>query len=356
MIDYTFEITSDIHSLKKEWLHLDDSASQLIEEGKLPYIQYSFYQTYGWNEFLFASYRYSNTKRICYVISREGEKIVSILPLVINLRKHTVSIANGGVAGILNVASLLYLRDDAELIMRQLGQYLIKQFPHDTFTFHSVPISTPFFKGMKEFSSSITTRGSYHIPLSEFGSFENYFQSLSKNVRQNIRTAYNRIKKDGRELSLEVYNETSKIPTRVLFKIWSIYYKRKLEWHRRSAPFLLKTIPRMRALWEILFGRNNKSVRDVSNSCLYVLKMDNEIIAFMYVFLHDQHAIVPKLAISSDYSHYSPGYILIAESIKEMFKRGIVDMDLCRGDEEYKTKVGGINEPLGKIEIAASSI
>ena len=84
--------------------------------------------------------------------------------------------------------------------------------------------------------------------------------------------------------------------------------------------------------------------------------MDNEIIAFMYVFLHDQHAIVPKLAISSDYSHYSPGYILIAESIKEMFKRGIVDMDLCRGDEEYKTKVGGINEPLGKIEIAASSI
>ena len=40
----------------------------------------------------------------------------------------------------------------------------------------------------------------------------------------------------------------------------------------------------------------------------------------------------------------------ILEAAKRWMTEGVVDFDMCRGDERYKKEMGGINEPLCRIE------
>lgn len=67
------------------------------------------------------------------------------------------------------------------------------------------------------------------------------------------------------------------------------------------------------------------------------------------VFDHD-HLLMPRLAIDTSFGRYSPGILLILEAAKRWMTEGVVDFDMCRGDERYKKEMGGINEPLCRIE------
>lgn len=82
---------------------------------------------------------------------------------------------------------------------------------------------------------------------------------------------------------------------------------------------------------------------------LFVLTIDGQIAAFMHVYIHGKRVLMPKLAIDVSYSRYSPGILLVQETLKLLMERGMEDFDMCRGDERYKMEVGGIVEPLGTI-------
>lgn len=71
----------------------------------------------------------------------------------------------------------------------------------------------------------------------------------------------------------------------------------------------------------------------------------------MIVYRHRKHLLMPKLAIDSSFSRYSPGILLILESSKKWIDEGIADFDMCRGDERYKKEMGGLNEPLCRIDV-----
>lgn len=50
------------------------------------------------------------------------------------------------------------------------------------------------------------------------------------------------------------------------------------------------------------------------------------------------------LAIDMEYSFYSPGYVLLCETMKYVIPNtSIRNIDLCRGTEKYKTDMGGGN-------------
>ena len=93
-------------------------------------------------------------------------------------------------------------------------------------------------------------------------------------------------------------------------------------------------------------GKQTKSILQLKESELYVLNIDEKIAAFMHTYVHNNHVIMPKLAIDTSLSRYSPGILLIQEAMKLFIERKIIDFDLCRGDERYKIEVGGINVPL----------
>ena len=52
---------------------------------------------------------------------------------------------------------------------------------------------------------------------------------------------------------------------------------------------------------------------------------------------------IPILAMDKVYHFYSPGMLLVNETIKFFFNtRSFYCVDLCRGNEKYKTDMGGV--------------
>lgn len=81
------------------------------------------------------------------------------------------------------------------------------------------------------------------------------------------------------------------------------------------------------------------------NKGLFVaLVIDGESTAFMFGYINiNSHSYeVPRLAINDDYGFYSPGMVLISKAV-EFFSNNsdIRKLDLCRGTEQYKLKMGG---------------
>ena len=50
---------------------------------------------------------------------------------------------------------------------------------------------------------------------------------------------------------------------------------------------------------------------------------------------------VPRLCINNQFSRYSPGIVLLNEVVKVLIDEGVRYFDLMRGDEPYKTAMGG---------------
>ena len=82
----------------------------------------------------------------------------------------------------------------------------------------------------------------------------------------------------------------------------------------------------------------------------YIYSMPLWAQSFMIVYRHRDHLLMPRLAIDTSFGRYSPGILLILEAAKRWMTEGVVDFDMCRGDERYKKEMGGINEPLCRIE------
>lgn len=69
-----------------------------------------------------------------------------------------------------------------------------------------------------------------------------------------------------------------------------------------------------------------------------------EIAGFCSGYIDHDTFVVPRLSIVNDFSRYSPGYLLISESIKwfGINSRSVRIIDLSEGTEQYKLDLGGI--------------
>ena len=81
---------------------------------------------------------------------------------------------------------------------------------------------------------------------------------------------------------------------------------------------------------------------DAPNAFTAVLYINNEIVGFLSGLHNERTLIVPRLSINSEFRRYSPGFILICETIKHLQKNTAIRcLDLSLGDEQYKYQLGG---------------
>lgn len=193
-------------------------------------------------------------------------------------------------------------------------------------------------------------RTSFHVPLSQFASHEAYVASLPKNIYKNIRKAYNHLTTDGKTMELKVFDHDHQAPAHTLRHLWRFYFRRKMMWRSQKANALTHLTTTLKAIYEVKSGCATASLRQLPSAELYVLEIDHQPASFMIVYRHRDHLLMPRLAIDTSFGRYSPGILLILEAAKRWMTEGVVDFDMCRGDERYKKEMGGINEPLCRIE------
>ena len=329
----------------------------MAAENGIKYAAYSFYQTYIWNRFLYEHIRGKMLKRLTtrlvYILMRRDSKPFAILPLSVTRSSGKVRFPSCWVAGILN-ASIPYSPSEGAECRREINalrEYLDDNFSGCHLSLADVPQHTLFAGLMKDMDGGdFTERTSYHVPLESFNNVDEYIGSLSKNIYKNIRKAYNHLKTDGRKMELKVYTRDNLPDNGYLYKLWRMYFIRKLAWNEKHTGVINMLVARIKAMLEVGGGCATQSLRKLDESRLYVLEIDSRPAAFMIVYAHQRHLLMPRLAIDIDFGRYSPGIIMLLEAVKLWFDEGFVDFDMCRGDERYKTDMGGVNEPLCRIE------
>ena len=174
-------------------------------------------------------------------------------------------------------------------------------------------------------------------------SHEDYFSQLDKHARQNVRTAYNRLRRDKhiiehRFFSVRGYGEDlrSEIGRRVLSDCRDVYRIRQEcrydHYRGLKHRFVLATC--------------NYTTLSVPGETGFVsaVLIDGKVGAFMEGYLNDRKGAleVPRLAIDDGFGWYSPGLVLVNETAKFLYANThLRRIDLCRGTEKYKIDMGG---------------
>jgi hypothetical protein len=187
------------------------------------------------------------------------------------------------------------------------------------------------------------------------GGAETLLKSLRPSVRQNIRTAYNRMKRDGLSYRLEVYDAAHPVSDAVWDRIMDLYFERmSTKYKRRKTRSWLSRQLMRRRYYRI--KHDTRSLHSLPNGFHAVLWSGKRIMAFMSgLTSHDASLVsVPRLAIDSFYGFYSPGYVLIAETIRYFSAHPTLRvLDLSRGEEKYKLDMGGQVYSTCDIELRA---
>lgn len=344
----TFHQYNNLHDIEDSWRSLDQQAERL----SLGYIHYTYYQTYEWNEFL-----YHHTLRglgalttaMRYDLVRVGGRPFAILPMAVTRSSKKARIPSCRVGGVLNMVCP-YPYEGHEEVMEAIAAHLRSPAKGMTLSLADVPCCTALARIMPTLSPNPIERTSFHVPLSQFASHEAYVASLPKNIYKNIRKAYNHLTTDGKTMELKVFDHAHQAPAHTLRHLWRFYFRRKMMWRSQKANALTHLTTTLKAIYEVKSGCATASLRQLPSAELYVLEIDHQPASFMIVYRHRDHLLMPRLAIDTSFGRYSPGILLILEAAKRWMAEGVVDFDMCRGDERYKKEMGGINEPLCRIE------
>ncbi len=201
---------------------------------------------------------------------------------------------------------------------------------------------------------SLQTKTYVHIGVNN--DWNEHFGKLHRNVRQSMRTAYNRMKRNGKEFKLEIFDADRPIDRIMWNKIMKLYFERIFTHYKQN---------KIRSLFGRFFWHfdyfhlkhDTLSLHHLANSFHAVLMEKERPVAFLSALMtHDGHTItVPRLAIDDNYRFYSPGYVLLAETLKYLGANTEVhELDLSRGEEKYKLDLGGISYKTTDILLSKS--
>ena len=181
-----------------------------------------------------------------------------------------------------------------------------------------------------------------HIPLTT--DIDSHIATLSSSVRQNIRTAYNRMNRDGINFRLEIFDADRPIDDKTWKDLMDLYFSRLFSKYKS------KLVGNIFSRWKQKFiyyriKHDTLSLHYLPNSFHAILYDGDRMMAFMNgLKTHDGKVVaVPRLAIDADYRFYSPGYVLVVEVLRYIASHPVLqELDLSRGDEKYKLDTGGI--------------
>lgn len=177
------------------------------------------------------------------------------------------------------------------------------------------------------------------VAISDLTNYEEYLKSLAKNAAQNRRTAYNRLKRDGRTYSFEMLGKSdfSKIDFEQLKTIYttrSLAKQQTVSWKSKLFTFLDLGFRKKPDMFDF------KSLEE-TDFTLGTLKIDTKIAAYFFGFYSNGRIEINRVAIDMEFKFYSPGIVLFNEYLKLEIQNGLTDVDLTLGDEKYKFDLGG---------------
>lgn len=323
--------SKNLDQIRNEWTEL--------QTGK----EMTLFQSYQWYQMLLEYYVPKDTREfesIYAVVESDGQPNM-IAPLWVV--KKTFRILNQKGVYLLGRGSFSdYLN------------FVYKDFDAGAFDFllselsHKYGITYYFFENLREFTSTYRhILNSYRVcKRSECScvsinlpcSVEEYHKLLSKNSRQNLRTANNRLKKDGRNL---VFNfDDHMIDRNRCLEI----REAKLIAKYTNISLLVKYKYRILNRLRYHFPSFTPITSYYGSKVMTASDEDGNLRAFFNYGYDSGGTCIRVMAAGTDldFARYSPGMLLMYNFILKAIQEGkIEEIDLTRGDEKYKLSLGG---------------
>jgi len=317
--------------IEKEW--------RSLEIGK----EMTLFQSYDWYNMLLEYYIPEDTKNFVsvFAVIEDDGKACMIAPLWIITKNFRILNRKGvffiGRYSFSDYLNFIYKNFDSEALNYLLAD-LHEKFGVNSFTFEDFRKSTSIYDYISNNYKLTSITEFPCVDLIVPHTLEEYKKMLSKNSRQNLRTANNRLKRDGKTLTFNLEDldidiekcmmiRESKLMVKYNeFSLWRKYKYRIINRFRYTFPpfFPLKTYPKskimtaydgerkLRAFFNYGYDPNGKAIR------------------------------IMAAGTDLDFARYSPGILLMHHFITNAIEeRKLKEIDFTRGDEKYKFALGG---------------
>lgn len=314
------ELVKEIDEIKDLWNRCVDSNND-----------FSVFQTFEWNKTV--------CKTLSFKLGVKSRFIVIdsklIIPLEINTKTKSIHIL--GYSRNSDFLSFIYSELDFDTYKFSIDaiKHVYPEYVIHLNRIHEDSAMVKYIKKNDFFKEQMTNCVRINVDFQE-----DFLEKLSKNTKQNIRTAKNRIAKNNKHYKVNIKNQV--FDKRKSIELLVMYRKRLLE--KNSFIFLKRVKIKLITFFIRTFGFDHFDVLSLYSKSneVYVseIVIDEKLVAYFQGIQHKGVMYVLRAATNEHYRYYSPGQILLLDSINSLDKR-IKVFDLTRGDEDYKIRFGG---------------
>ncbi len=322
---------NDLNKIQDEW--------KALETGE----EMTLFQSYQWHLVLLEQYIPTDTANFesIYAIVETDSHPCMIAPLWIVKKSFRLLNQKGvyllGRSSFSDYLNFVYQHFDGSAFDYLIND-LSKRYSITYFIFENIRETTSVYHHIID--NYIVSRNSEYpcvglnLPLS----IEEYHRMLSKNSRQNLRTANNRLKKDGKKLLFN-YDDQQIDRNRCLeireAKLLVNYSKLPLMYRYKYI-----ILNHFRYHFNYFIPVTCYLEGKVMTSC----DENGKLRAFFYYGFDTEGKRIRVMAAGTDlnFARYSPGMLLMYNFVLNAIQEGkIKEIDFTRGDEKYKFSLGG---------------
>ena len=319
--------------LHKTWKRIIAANSAIIPT------QSFMYYCYLYVAFYYKFLRRGYWRIVFHYISNGQDEC--IVPLVVNSKRK--QIRSLSYYGRLDYDDIISSNNSAVFVKEVIAQ-ICNIYPQYTLVWKNINEHSTLYPVLKNIIQVQSPCVSIPLPVS----YNEYYSSLSKHQRQNLRTAYNRLKTDNLDISFKIFDKSAQISKSLWNKCERIYEER----HN------MVTSSKFKQMWDRITNPYHHIMMKHPQRKIFVLFANNSPIAYM-AGLYDEKQkayYVPRLCINDEYGRYSPGIILVNETAKYLIDHGATLLDLMEGDEKYKLAMGGVVTNNYQIQISTNEL
>lgn len=332
----------NLNNLENQWRYLENGSDMTV------------FQSYDWYKDINALYFKEKIKNKFrhweYLLVEKNKQPVMIAPVQIilfGLHYKYLGLKRGyyfiGRQGYTDYLNYIYLDFSAEAF-DLIEEYLNSKYHINFHCFEQLLDSTQMARYI---INNFTHKKSevYCAALTLPETFQDYIKMLSKSTKQNIRTALNRQRRDGKNLEHTLVYNISEKEANELMAIREKRLKDKKKRSREKATIAGRIYGSLRGLVKSIFDAKHDIIKGECSSWCFLVKDGARIVSFFWgIYEKSKKRYYVILAgVDPEYTWYSPSISHLYMFIEEMYNNDnvIFDvLDFTRGGERYKEDLG----------------
>lgn len=323
----------EFYSLESDWRRLEKGPDM------------TYFQTFHWYEMLanFSKDIHGKKYEIAFAVGKEDSEVKVIAPLWVIKRTFRRYNYKGvyifGSEYWTDYCNFIYDTFDGEMVDSILSE-IKRVYGVDNFSFSKLKDTTQMSTHLNEKYVIESSQSNVCVALDIPETENEYLKLLTKKSRQNIRTAFNRMRKDG--LSFTFDSSSSRDILDEFKRYRNIRVKEKNKKPLKIDMNWLKNLIGERMLFS--FPKYTPFDDDSGSIFITTKNEDGELCAAFNVGYdnYKKEIVVMAVSVNPKYNRYSPGILaMYTYVLKNMETKEVRRVDFTRGGESYKYDLGG---------------